>query len=78
MTLLDAQLRVPDVVRMLTRHDEAALAVGAFLARYSGRTFEAYRFDLRTFFQWAEDAGLAVLEAKRTHIELYRSILEER
>jgi|GEM_PF-6543408 len=27
--------------------DEAQLAVAAFLARYSGRTLDAYRFDLR-------------------------------
>jgi len=26
--------------------DEAQLAVAAFLARYSGRTLDAYRFDL--------------------------------
>jgi hypothetical protein len=78
MTMLEAHLRVPDVVTTSAHCDEAELAVGAFLARYSGRTFEAYGFDLRTFFQWAEDAGLAVLQAKRAHIELYRSNLEER
>ena len=33
--------------------DEAELAAAAFLARYSGRTLDAYRHDLRTFFQWA-------------------------
>jgi hypothetical protein len=31
--------------------DEAQLAAAAFLARYSGRTLDAYRYDLRTFFQ---------------------------
>ena len=45
--------------------DEAHLAAAAFLARYSGRTLDAYRFDLRTFFQWASDVGLAILEATR-------------
>ena len=39
-------------------------------ARYSGRTFEAYRHDLRTYFQWAADAGLEVFSATRGHIEL--------
>ena len=36
--------------------DEAALVAAAFLARYSGRTLDAYRHDLRAFFQWAVDA----------------------
>jgi site-specific recombinase XerD len=58
--------------------DEAQLAAAAFLARYSGRTLDAYRQDLRGFFQWTADVGLAVLEATRPHIELYRSSLEER
>jgi hypothetical protein len=43
--------------------DEAQLAAAAFLARYSGRTLDAYRQDLRGFFQWTADVGLAVLEA---------------
>ena len=58
--------------------DEADLAAAAFLARYSGRTLDAYRHDLRTFFQWATDVGLAVLDATRPHIELYRTALEAR
>jgi hypothetical protein len=40
--------------------DEAQLAAVSFLARYSGRTLEAYRHDLRGFFQWATDTGIAV------------------
>ena len=44
----------------------------AFLARYSGRTLDAYRHDLRGFFQWAGDDGVAPFAATRTHIELYR------
>ena len=31
--------------------DEAQLAAVSFLARYGGRTLEAYRHDLRVFFQ---------------------------
>jgi site-specific recombinase XerD len=58
--------------------DDAQLAAAAFLARYSGRTLEAYRHDLRGFFQWAADNNLAVLAATRPHIELYRSWMEER
>jgi integrase/recombinase XerD len=58
--------------------DEEHLAVVAFLARYSGRTLEAYRHDLRALFGWAADHGLAVLAATRTHLELYRTSMEER
>ena len=38
--------------------DEAELAAAAFLARYQGRTLDAYRYDLRVSFQWASDEGL--------------------
>jgi len=58
--------------------DQAQMAAAAFLARYSGRTLETYRYDLRTFFQWCADVGLEVLEAKRAHIELWRAASEER
>ena len=57
---------------------EAELAAIAFLARYSGRTLESYRYDLRSFFQWTAGVGLDVLAATRPHIELFRSSLEER
>ena len=58
--------------------DEAELAAIAFLARYSGRTLDAYRHDLRNLFQWTADHGLPVLEATRAHLELYRTSMEER
>ena len=58
--------------------DEAEAAAAGFLARYSGRTLEAYRHDLQIFFQWAADRGLAVLAATRAHIEVYRMALEGR
>jgi integrase/recombinase XerD len=58
--------------------DEAQLAAVSFLARYRGRTLEAYRHDLRGFFQWATDHGVAVMEASRAHIELFRAWMEER
>jgi integrase/recombinase XerD len=58
--------------------DPAELAAVAFLARYSGRTLDAYRHDLRNLFQWAADHGLPVLEASRVHLEIYRSSMEER
>ena len=48
------------------------------MARYSGRTLDAYRHDLRSLFQWAADHGVPVLEATRAHLEMYRSSMEER
>jgi site-specific recombinase XerD len=66
--------RPPDA----TLFDEAQLAAAAFLARYSGRTLDAYRHDLLAFFQWASDNQLLVLNATRPHIELYRAAMEER
>ncbi|MGH9232823.1 MAG: hypothetical protein ACRD0R_05730, partial [Acidimicrobiales bacterium] len=51
--------------------DEAQHAAVPFLARYNGRTLEAYRHDLRGFFQWASDHGIAVMQASRAHIELF-------
>ena len=47
-------------------------------ARYSGRTLEAYRHDLRWYFQWATNHGVAVMEASRAHIELFRAWMEDR
>src|SRR5215211_102512 len=58
--------------------DEAQLAAVSFLARYSGRTLDAYRHDLRGFFQWATDQDIAVLGASRAHIELFRAWMEDR
>jgi hypothetical protein len=49
--------------------DEAELAPAAVLARYSGRTLEAYHLDLRWFFQWTAARGLDVLAVARVHIE---------
>ena len=51
--------------------DDAQLAAAAFLARYSGRTLDSYRTDLRQFFQWAHDVGLTPLDATRTHRVAY-------
>ena len=68
---LDQVLVVRDV-------DEAELAAVAFLARYNGRTLEAYRHDLRYFFAWAQSVGLEMLAARRPHIELFRHHMEQR
>ncbi len=56
--------------------DVAEVAAVAFLARYRGRTLDAYRQDLRGFFTWMAGHGVAVLDATRAHIELYRAWME--
>lgn len=53
-----------------TASNDAQLAAGAYLHRYSGRTLEAYRQDLKRLFRWAEKAGLGTLSAARPQIEL--------
>jgi site-specific recombinase XerD len=58
--------------------DGAELAAAAFLARYQGRTLDAYRYDLRAFFQWAADDRLDILKATRPQIELYVRAMEAR
>jgi integrase/recombinase XerD len=58
--------------------DQEQLAAASFLARYSGRTLDAYRDDLRRFFQWAHDHGVEVMKATRPHIELFRVWMEQR
>lgn len=53
--------------------DDAQIAAAAFLARYSGRTFDAHRHDILGFFQWTTDNQVSVLAAMRPNIELARS-----
>jgi hypothetical protein len=77
MTKLDSMTVSVEAFEEQAPLDQAQLAAVAYLARYSGRTLDAYRHDLRTF-QWAADMGLAVLDATRPHIELYRATLEQR
>src|SRR5580658_5291460 len=71
-------LTVPVVWSSENTTEDAHLAAVAFLARYRGRTLDAYRHDLRGFFQWANDVGLDVLSATRPHIELFRASLVAR
>jgi len=58
--------------------DEAELAAAAFLARYQGRTLDAYRYDLRVFFLWAVDQEIVILGATRPQIECYVRAMEDR
>jgi len=78
MSVLDSDSNTLATIIEDPGFDEAQVAAAAFLARYNGRTLDAYRYDLRTFFQWAADAGLTVLDAKRPHIELYRTAMEQK
>jgi site-specific recombinase XerD len=78
MSVLDSDSKPLATIIEDPGFDEAQVAAAAFLARYNGRTLDAYRYDLRTFFQWAADADLTVLEAKRPHIELYRTAMEQK
>ena len=54
------------------------MAAASFLARYNGRTLEAYRDVPRGFFQWAHDHDIEVMRATRPHIELFRVSMEQR
>ncbi len=58
--------------------DEEQMAAASFLARYNGRTLEAYRDDLRGVFQWAHDHDMKVMRATSSHIELFRVPMEQR
>lgn len=58
--------------------DPVQLALAGFLARYGEPTRTGYIYDLRCFFQWCENAGLPVFEAKRAHLEVFARTLEER
>lgn len=45
--------------------------VERYLLPYPANTRKAYESDLKLWFRWCADKGVAVLEAERWHIELY-------
>ena len=53
------------------------LAAAGFLARYSGRTRDAYALDLKTYFAWCAARGTEVFEMTRPHVEVYVRWMEE-
>jgi hypothetical protein len=55
MTTIESAATTIQMSGVVYEVEEAQLAAISFLARYSGRTLEAYRHDLRGFFQWATD-----------------------
>lgn len=58
--------------------DEARIAVGGFLARYSEPTRSSYAGDLRSWLGWCAGVGLPVFAVRRPHVELFARALEER
>ena len=73
--LTEAANRAADLVSLT---EEAQLAAVAFLARYSGRTLDAYRHDLRVLLPVGHRPRPRGAAATRAHIELYRCVMEER
>lgn len=57
--------------------DEARLAIGGFLARYSGSTQAGYACDLRAWFAWCAQVSVEPLAVSRVHIDLYARWMEE-
>ena len=49
--------------------DDEAVAVGAFLAGYSGNTRARYATDLRIFATWSRMGGFGLFELRRSHLE---------
>jgi hypothetical protein len=76
MTTIELTTTAIEMSNTPPRLDEAELAAASFLARYSGRTLDAYRHDLRGYFQWAADKGIEVLAATRGHVEVFRTAME--
>jgi site-specific recombinase XerD len=58
--------------------DAERIALGGYLAGYSGLTREAYALDLRQFAAWCEEHNLRLFEARRADIECFDRDLEER
>jgi len=58
--------------------DAERLALGGYLAGYSGLTREAYTLDLRQFAAWCAQHNLGLFEARRADIECFGRDLEVR
>ncbi len=56
--------------------DPEAVALGGFLAGYSGLTRDAYALDLRQFANWVNGHGVRLFEIRRAHIEAFARDLE--
>jgi site-specific recombinase XerD len=58
--------------------DPRRLALGGFLAGYSGLTRDAYALDLRQFVGWCDDHQLDLFQVRRADIEGFARDLERR
>ena len=58
--------------------DPKRLALGGFLAGYSGLTRDAYELDLRQFVVWCDDHQLDLFEVRKADIEAFARELERR
>ena len=58
--------------------DPKRLALGGFLAGYSGLTRDAYELDLRQYVAWCDDHHLELFGARRADIEAFARDLERR
>lgn len=58
--------------------DPRRLALGGFLASYSGLTRDGYELDLRQFVAWCDEHGLDLFEVRRFDIETFARDLEAR
>jgi site-specific recombinase XerD len=58
--------------------DPRRLALGGFLAGYSGLTRDAYELDLRQYVAWCEEHDLDLFDARRADIEEFARELERR
>lgn len=56
---------VPEVVEAGFDPFRARVAMGGFLAGYSGKTLEAYALDMRQWSQWCLDHDLDLFEVRR-------------
>jgi integrase/recombinase XerD len=69
---------IPDSAVAVTTvfSDTERLALGGFLAGYSGQTRDAYSLDLRQFAAWCTSHGLRLFDARRADIEAFGRALE--
>jgi site-specific recombinase XerD len=68
---------IPEIVAPDVDAHRVRIAVGGFLAGYSGSTCDAYALDLRQWVIWCADHDLELFGVRRAHIELFARHLEE-
>ena len=69
---------VPEIVAPDFEAHRVRIAVGGFLAGYSGMTRDAYALDLRQWVAWCAGHDLEVFAVRRAHIELFARFLGRR